>query len=88
MKEISFDKITELLKTAKSLISDPETNPTVGLRDDILVLWVFYGELVWSITLDDFDFDNIQNEIIKSKEEIKKWIEENPTEIEKLRNRE
>lgn len=86
MKEIPFDKITELIKTAKSLIADPETNPMIGLRDDILVLWVIYGTLNWSVTLDDFDFNNIPIEIIKYKEEIEKWIKDNPDEIEKLKN--
>jgi hypothetical protein len=80
------EKYIELLKYAKILLSneyDSETNPVIGLQDEQLVLWVFYKNLSWTITLDDFDFENIESELIKSREEMIKWINENPDNEEK-----
>jgi len=75
------EKYMELLSLAKSLLSDEydsETNPVIGLQDEQLVLWVFYKNLSWTVTLDDFDFENIESELIKSREEMIKWMDENP----------
>ena len=58
-------------------------NPVIGLQDEQLVLWVFYKNLSWTVTLDDFDFENIENELIKSREEMIKWMNENPDTEEK-----
>lgn len=80
------EKYIELLKLAKTLLSneyDPETNPVIGFQDEQLVLWVFYMNLSWTITLDDFDFENIESELIKSREEMIKWINDNPDSEEK-----
>ena len=60
-----------------------ETNPVIGFQDEQLVLWVFYMNLSWTITLDDFDFENIESELIKSREEMIKWINDNPDSEEK-----
>jgi hypothetical protein len=70
---ISFEKITELLTSANLTFNqekNPETKPCIGLRDDELVLWIVYDSKFWSISLSDFNFENIDDEFMKNKTEM------------------
>jgi len=84
--EVPLKKLKELLNEANSIQKETNEkgNPSIGIHEETgkLVLWMIYADQFWAIDLENFDFNNIEDEMIKNKREILNLISENITKLE------
>jgi hypothetical protein len=78
MDSIPLKKIKKLIKEASKLQNETNEkgNPSIGIHEETgkLVLWLIYADQFWAIDLENFDFDNIEEELEKNKKEILDYI--------------